>query len=191
MAIIIHTGKLTKWFGDKGYGFISPHKGSKNVFLHISNISKEMPRRPKVGDTIYYHLHTDQNGKEMALNAKIKGAAKKPNPSSHQKRPASHRPKPKPKRTYTRSLTYAGILLLFGFFYVMNLYNSSDSNSKADNTSNFTDTTTYETGFECDGRTHCSEMSSCEEAKFFLSNCPGAKMDGNNDGVPCEKQWCF
>jgi hypothetical protein len=33
-------------------------------------------------------------------------------------------------------------------------------------------------------------MSSCEEATFFLKNCPGVKMDGNHDGVPCEQQWC-
>jgi hypothetical protein len=44
--------------------------------------------------------------------------------------------------------------------------------------------------FKCDGRTHCSQMSSCEEATFFLKNCPGVKMDGNHDGVPCEQQWC-
>jgi hypothetical protein len=44
--------------------------------------------------------------------------------------------------------------------------------------------------FKCDGRTHCSQMTSCEEATFFLNNCPDTKMDGNNDGVPCEKQWC-
>jgi hypothetical protein len=44
--------------------------------------------------------------------------------------------------------------------------------------------------FRCDGRTHCSQMTSCEEATFFLKNCPGVKMDGNGDGVPCEKQWC-
>jgi len=44
--------------------------------------------------------------------------------------------------------------------------------------------------FTCDGRTHCSQMTSCEEATFFLRNCPGVKMDGNNDGIPCEKQWC-
>ncbi len=44
--------------------------------------------------------------------------------------------------------------------------------------------------YQCDGRTYCSQMSSCEEATFFLQNCPGVKMDGNNDGVPCEKQWC-
>jgi hypothetical protein len=44
--------------------------------------------------------------------------------------------------------------------------------------------------FKCDGRTYCSQMTSCEEANFFLKNCPGVKMDGNNDGIPCEKQWC-
>ncbi|UOO77884.1 excalibur calcium-binding domain-containing protein [Neisseria sp. Dent CA1/247] len=45
-------------------------------------------------------------------------------------------------------------------------------------------------GFTCDGRTRCSQMTSCEEAKFFLQNCPNTKMDGNHDGVPCESQWC-
>jgi len=44
--------------------------------------------------------------------------------------------------------------------------------------------------YSCDGRTHCSQMTSCAEAGFFLQNCPGVKMDGNNDGVPCESQWC-
>jgi len=44
--------------------------------------------------------------------------------------------------------------------------------------------------FKCDGRTHCSQMTSCEEATFFLRNCPGVKMDGEGDGIPCEKQWC-
>lgn len=44
--------------------------------------------------------------------------------------------------------------------------------------------------FSCDGRTYCSQMTSCAEATFFLKNCPGVKMDGNNDGVPCEQQWC-
>lgn len=44
--------------------------------------------------------------------------------------------------------------------------------------------------FRCDGRTHCSQMTSCQEATYFLRNCPGTKMDGDNDGIPCEKQWC-
>lgn len=48
----------------------------------------------------------------------------------------------------------------------------------------------YSKTYSCDGRTHCSQMTSCEEATYFLQNCPGTKMDGNNDGVPCEQQWC-
>lgn len=44
--------------------------------------------------------------------------------------------------------------------------------------------------YRCDGRTHCSQMTSCNEATFFLRNCPDVKMDGDGDGVPCERQWC-
>jgi hypothetical protein len=44
--------------------------------------------------------------------------------------------------------------------------------------------------YQCDGRVYCSQMTSCEEAEFFLANCPGVKMDGGGDGVPCEMQWC-
>jgi endonuclease YncB( thermonuclease family) len=44
--------------------------------------------------------------------------------------------------------------------------------------------------FACDGRTRCAQMRSCEEARYFTRMCPGAKMDGNHDGVPCEKTLC-
>lgn len=44
--------------------------------------------------------------------------------------------------------------------------------------------------YQCDGRVYCSEMTSCEEAEWFLKNCPDTKMDGDNDGIPCEGQWC-
>jgi micrococcal nuclease len=46
------------------------------------------------------------------------------------------------------------------------------------------------TSYRCDGRTYCSQMTSCAEARWFLANCPGVKMDGNRDGEPCEQQWC-
>lgn len=44
--------------------------------------------------------------------------------------------------------------------------------------------------FSCDGRKYCSQMTSCAEATYFLSRCPGVQMDGNRDGIPCEAQWC-
>ena len=44
--------------------------------------------------------------------------------------------------------------------------------------------------FACDGRQHCSQMSSCAEATYFVQYCPGTKMDGDHDGIPCEQQLC-
>lgn len=44
--------------------------------------------------------------------------------------------------------------------------------------------------YRCDGRTRCSQMKSCAEAKFFLRNCPNTQMDGDGDGIPCEQQYC-
>lgn len=42
--------------------------------------------------------------------------------------------------------------------------------------------------FTCDDRVYCSDMTSYEEALFFLRNCPDVKMDGDYDGIPCERQ---
>jgi hypothetical protein len=40
--------------------------------------------------------------------------------------------------------------------------------------------------FQCDGRSHCSQMRSLEEARWFVRNCPDTKMDSDHDGEPCE-----
>jgi hypothetical protein len=39
---------------------------------------------------------------------------------------------------------------------------------------------------KCDGRQHCSQMRNYKEAKYFIIHCPNTKMDGDNDGIPCE-----
>ena len=39
----------------------------------------------------------------------------------------------------------------------------------------------------CGNKKYCSEMSSCEEAKHYLTRCGVKMLDGNHDGVPCEK----
>tara|TARA_R110001583_G_scaffold44407_8_gene140812 strand:+ start:744 stop:956 length:213 start_codon:yes stop_codon:yes gene_type:complete len=44
--------------------------------------------------------------------------------------------------------------------------------------------------FRCEaGKTHCSQMRSYAEASFYLRNCPDTKMDGDGDGIPCERQF--
>ncbi len=40
--------------------------------------------------------------------------------------------------------------------------------------------------FKCDGRIHCSQMNSKDEADWFAQNCPGTRMDGDGDGDACE-----
>lgn len=47
-----------------------------------------------------------------------------------------------------------------------------------------------EASFQCEGKTHCSQMVSCDEAMFYLAHCPGTEMDGDGDGIPCESQHC-
>ena len=44
--------------------------------------------------------------------------------------------------------------------------------------------------FRCDGRTRCQQLTSCAEARYFLAHCPGVKIDGDGDGIPCEDHLC-
>jgi hypothetical protein len=38
----------------------------------------------------------------------------------------------------------------------------------------------------CGKKLHCSEMSSCEEAKYYLTQCGIKSLDSDGDGTPCE-----
>ncbi|WP_458098151.1 thermonuclease family protein [Roseomonas sp. WA12] len=41
-------------------------------------------------------------------------------------------------------------------------------------------------GFTCGAKRYCREMTSCAEARFYLSQCGLSRLDGDGDGVPCE-----
>ena len=44
--------------------------------------------------------------------------------------------------------------------------------------------------FTCDGRNSCVQMTSCEEARYFVKNC-GMNSGASGEGASsCEKQWC-
>ena len=65
-------GKLVRWLGNKGFGFIKPENGTDDIFIHISAL-KGMSRKPVVGDFIYYDVSKDAKGKIRAVNASIEG----------------------------------------------------------------------------------------------------------------------
>jgi cold shock CspA family protein len=182
------TGTLRSWNDDRGYGFIAPTHGGAELFVHIS----ELPRdgsRPTVGEKLTYELGRGKNGKPQATDVQ-RQAIGRWSKSTHTS--------PRGQRQGSSLLAKVVSLLLFaaigayGFSQYQNraaVYKQSieplSSQSKQDTIPN-----AGQSGFKCDGRTHCSQMTSCTEAKLFLKNCPGTEMDGNHDGVPCEQQWC-
>ena len=65
-------GTLKKWDDDRGFGFIKPDQGSKDIFLHINALPRNI-RRPKIGDIIIYELKQEKDGKFRAYKASIQG----------------------------------------------------------------------------------------------------------------------
>jgi CspA family cold shock protein len=64
-------GKV-KWFNDsKGYGFITPDDGSKDVFVHHQSIAAEGFRSLNEGDRVQYDVTEGQKGPQAANVKKI------------------------------------------------------------------------------------------------------------------------
>jgi len=60
-----------KWFNSqKGYGFIQPQDGSKDVFVHISAVERSGIGNLNEGQSIGYDVMRDQKGKLSAENLK-------------------------------------------------------------------------------------------------------------------------
>lgn len=60
-----------KWFNpNKGYGFIAPDDGQKDVFVHISAVEKANINSLNEGQKLEYEL-AENNGKTSAVDLKI------------------------------------------------------------------------------------------------------------------------
>lgn len=60
-----------KWFNSqKGYGFIQPEDGSKDVFVHISAVERSGIGNLNEGQKVNYDVLRDQKGKLSAENLK-------------------------------------------------------------------------------------------------------------------------
>ncbi|MFN3889129.1 MAG: cold-shock protein [Beijerinckiaceae bacterium] len=59
-----------KWFNnEKGYGFIQPDQGGKDVFVHISAVERAGMRTLNEGQKVSFELETDRrSGKQSAGN---------------------------------------------------------------------------------------------------------------------------
>ena len=60
-----------KWFNPtKGYGFIAPDDGAKDVFVHISAVTRSGLGSLHEGQRISFELERGQQGKVAAVNLK-------------------------------------------------------------------------------------------------------------------------
>ena len=64
------TGKITTWNDEKGFGFISPNVGGKQVFVHIKAFSNRN-QRPEINQIVTYTLSADSLGRPCATNASM------------------------------------------------------------------------------------------------------------------------
>ncbi len=58
-----------KWFNaGKGFGFIQPEDGSKDVFLHVSAVERAGLQTPDEGQKVSYDLESGRDGRMSAGN---------------------------------------------------------------------------------------------------------------------------
>ena len=65
-------GKITRWYDDKGYGFIKPADSGKQVFVHIRAFANRN-RRPAINQEVTYALSSDKQGRPCAVKATLAG----------------------------------------------------------------------------------------------------------------------
>ncbi|WP_426994239.1 cold shock domain-containing protein [Methylomonas sp. CM2] len=191
-------GKLVGWVEERGFGFIKPESGGADIFIHISAL-KSMSRSPVVGDVIYYETNLDDNGKLRAINAKIEGVSpvltvapidrkrKTPKSTLPEQRPHGSRNTYRPP--YKKSgYRFIPVLLIVAAVSIFSKF-ANQNGSSGQPVLPIAEPEKPIQHFQCQGKVYCSEMGSYEEAVFYLRNCPDTKMDGDNDGIPCEQQF--
>lgn len=176
------TGILRSWNDDRGFGFIAPSHGGAEIFVHISAFPQD-GSRPVEGESLFYELGRGRDNRPQAVRVVRQAIGSRP-PSRQAVA----------KRHGTASplkFLVAALLILACLAYGYTRFaKTANSRPPAFPVETVQSQVPAPNSFRCDGRTYCSQMTSCAEATYFLKHCPNVKMDGNNDGVPCEQQWC-
>lgn len=207
-----YAGKLSKWNSERGFGFIVSDDSGQDLFVHISAFPRD-GQVPSDGERLTFEVEPDGPTKKHAVRVHRGGSPQPDRAQSYQPRP-THLSRSPAKQGFGSRVVVVLILAALGM-YGYKHYEARAAQMRAATLQSVDDLSPAAMGFnepvepphtpskplisakpqaaasfQCDGRNSCSQMTSCQEATLFLQNCPGMKMDGNNDGVPCEQQWC-
>jgi cold shock CspA family protein len=191
-------GTLKKWNAERGFGFVVADHGDQELFVHVSAFPRD-GRPPAIGEPLTFQMELDKEGRKRAVRVRQPGAPEPRAPRRHAHDQVRHQARLAPERNESSSFgrRFVALLLVAGLgWYGYTRYTERAEVTAAEPQgvmSSQAQTAAPEIkqpAFQCDGRKHCSQMSSCNEAKQFLNNCPGMEMDGDGDGIPCEQQWC-
>lgn len=169
-----HQGRITKWKDDRGFGFITPSGGGARVFVHISGFGQGQ-RRPSGNEPVTYELVKDVKKGNRAESVLYIGSRQAPTRLE--------------RLRFLRLIIPTIVLTAIGF-YAWQHFEPTTSRVELGPGSEPAMQINSNAKFLCQGKHYCSEMISCEEATLYLKNCPGVKLDGDGDGIPCESQWC-
>ena len=196
------TGKLKTWDEARGLGLISPIDGGQDIRVHVSELPPD--GRPDMEQLLSFEVALDAAGAKKAVHLQPV--------SVHRYGLASTAAAASGRSRWVLALlvlVLAGGGAAFGYRQYQRsvvhtvriatpqpatpdpLFSAMPPGAAPAGTApGELSAPVPAAAYRCDGRTRCSQMRSCAEATYFLQNCPGVTMDGNNDGVPCEQQWC-
>jgi cold shock CspA family protein len=209
-------GTLIKWNEERGFGFAKTRDTGIEVFTHVSEFPRG-GRRPQIGDPLSFEIVSGDDGRKRAraivfeVPATGRADYTLAPTDKHAARPRPAPPPRTPRETYAgprrpkrarRERGFSGligaavfvcIVLLGGHQIVEAIRTTTDAPPPTPPSavpSPSVSPLSASSAARCDGRTSCGQMRSCADAKWVQRNCPGAAMDGDGDGVPCETQWC-
>ncbi|MEX2261631.1 MAG: cold shock domain-containing protein [Bryobacteraceae bacterium] len=67
----VQTGSVVKYFEDKGFGFIRPDQGGRDVFFHVSRLAEGSATDLTQNVKVIYELGMDRTGKMAASSLKV------------------------------------------------------------------------------------------------------------------------
>lgn len=64
-------GSVVTYFEAKGFGFLRPDDGGRDIFFHVSRLAEGLATDLKPGARVFYELGMDRTGKMAASSVRI------------------------------------------------------------------------------------------------------------------------